>query len=115
MSEFRDKAAQIRQLGANVIGISVESDRAHKAFGEQLGLDFPLLSDFNREVVGQFGIQYDPQHPFGGWHGMSRRSVFVIAADGTVRYKWVTEDPLVPPNVDHVLECLREIRGVPGK
>jgi len=89
------------------LGISVESDRAHKAFGEHLGLDFPLLSDFNREVVGQYGIQYDE---WNGMRGMSKRAVFVIAPDGTVRYKWVTQDPLVPPNVDHVIECLEEIR-----
>ena len=61
-------------------------------------------------MVAQYGIQYGPDQPFDGKHGMSKRSVFVIAADGTVRYRWVTEDPLVPPIVDHVLECLRDIQ-----
>jgi peroxiredoxin len=110
LSQFRDHAEQIRGLGGSILGISVESDRAHKAFAEHLGLDFPLLSDFNREVVGQYGIQYDPEHAFDGKHGMSKRSAFVIAPDGTVRYKWVTEDPLIPPDVGQVIECLEEIR-----
>jgi peroxiredoxin len=110
LSEFRDKASQIRQLGGSVFGVSVESDRAHKAFADQLGVDFPLLSDFNREVVRHYGIDYDEAHPFDGKHGMSKRSVFVIAPDGTVRYKWVTEDPTVAPDVEQVLECLRAIR-----
>jgi glutaredoxin-dependent peroxiredoxin len=88
----------------------VESDRAHKAFADQLGLDFPLLSDFGRRVVREYGIEYDEEHPFDGKSGMSKRSVFVIAPDGTVRYKWVTEDPTVPPNMGQVIEALRDIR-----
>jgi peroxiredoxin len=104
----------------------VESDRAHKAFGEQVNLDFPLLSDFNREVVEQYGIQYGQSYdtevgnlattldgPGGalqGMRGMSKRAVFVIAPDSSILYKWVTENPLVAPNVDHVIECIEENR-----
>src|SRR5690242_7086328 len=92
----------------------VESDRAHKAYAEQLGLEFPLLSDFNRDVVLRYGVAYTEAQPFDGKHGMSKRAVFVIAPDGTVRYKWVTEDPTVPPYVDQVLDALREIRHPSG-
>ena len=112
MSEFRDKASQIGALGARIIGISVESDRAHRAFAEHLGLDFPLVSDFNREVVGQYGIQY--VEPYNGMKGMSRRSVFVIGQDGTVRYAWVTDDPLIAPNVDEVIGALEQLRAEGG-
>jgi glutaredoxin-dependent peroxiredoxin len=84
----------------------VESDRAHKAFAEQLYLQFPLLSDFNREVVQQFGIAYAPDEPYSGFHGMSRRSVFVLDKEGIVRYAWVTDDPLVAPDVEAVLNSL---------
>jgi glutaredoxin-dependent peroxiredoxin len=109
LSEFRDKASQIRALGASIIGISVESDRAHRAFAEQLGLDFPLVSDFNREVVGKYGIQYE--EPYNGLKGMSRRSVFVVGQDGIVRYAWVTDDPLVAPNVDEVIGALEKLNS----
>lgn len=115
MSEFRDNAPTIRSLGGQIFGASVESDRAHRAYAEQLGLDFPLLSDFNREVIGPYGIAYTEAQPFDGKHGMSKRAVFVIAPDGTVRYKWVTEDPSVPPHVDQVLDALREIRHPSGE
>jgi peroxiredoxin len=84
----------------------VESDRAHKAFAEQLYLQFPLLSDFNREVVQQFGIAYTPDEPYSGFHGMSRRSVFVLDKEGIVRYAWVTDDPLIAPDVEAVLNSL---------
>jgi peroxiredoxin len=89
-----------------VLGLCVESDRAHKAFAEQLYLPFPLLSDFNREVVEQFGIAYTPEEPYSGFHGMSRRSVFVLDKQGIVRYAWVTDDPLIAPDVDAVLDSL---------
>ena len=41
---------------------------------------------------------------------MSKRSVYVIAPDGILRFKWVTEDPTVAPNVDQVIDCLEELR-----
>jgi peroxiredoxin len=62
-------------------------------------LDIPLrlLSDFNRQVVGEFGIDYTPEEPFSGFWVMSRRSVFVVDGGGTIRYACVTDDPLVAP------------------
>ena len=84
----------------------VESDRAHTAFAQQLQLPFPLLSDFNREVVQQFGIAYTPDQPYSGFWGMSRRSVFVLDKQGTVRYAWVSDDPGVAPDIERVLDSL---------
>jgi glutaredoxin-dependent peroxiredoxin len=92
-----------------VLGLCVESDRAHTAFAKVLNLHFPLLSDFNREVVGQFGIAYTPEQPFSGFWGMSRRSVFVIDRDGIVRYAWITDDPLVPPDVEEVVRAVEAL------
>jgi peroxiredoxin len=88
----------------------VESDRAHTAFAQALDISFPLVSDFNRQVVGKFGIDYLPDEPFGGWHGMSRRSVFLLDQDATVQYAWVTDDPLVPPDVEEVVRALESLR-----
>ena len=88
------------------MGLCVESDRAHTAFARQLGVQFPLLSDFNREVVHQFGIAYAPEAPFSGFWGMSRRSVFVADRDGVVRYAWITDDPLVAPDTEAVLRAV---------
>jgi peroxiredoxin len=87
----------------------VESDRAHTAFANALEVQFPLVSDFNRQVVKQFGIDYLPEEPFGGWYGMSRRSVFVLDREGIVRYVWVTDDPLVAPDVNLALQALQNV------
>ena len=92
-----------------MLGLSVESDRAHAAFADHLELPFLLLSDFQREVVQQFGIAYTPEQPFSGMWGLSRRSVFVVDRDGIVRYTWVTDDPLVAPDVEEVLRAVEAL------
>ena len=91
--------------------MSVESDRAHTAFASFLEVPFPLVSDFNRVVVRQFGIDYLETEPIanGGWYGMSRRSVFVLDRTGTVRYVWLTDDPLVAPDVEEVISALQAL------
>ena len=71
-----------------------------------LEIPFPLLSDFNRQVVEEFGIEYTPEQPFSGFWGMSRRSAFVVDKGGTIRYAWITDDPLVPPDVGEVLKAV---------
>lgn len=92
-----------------MLGLCVESDRAHTAFANQLGLPFLLLSDFQREVVRQFGIAYTREQPFSGMWGMGRRSVFVLDREGIVRYVWVTDDPLVPPDVEEVVKAVERL------
>ena len=89
----------------------MESDRAHTAFAQMLDIPFPLLSDFNRQVVYEFGIAYTPDKPFSGFWGMSRRSVFVVDRDGTLRYAWVTDDPLVAPDTEEVVRAVEQLRG----
>ena len=94
--------------------MSVESDRAHTAFASFLNVQFPLVSDFNRQVVRQFGIDYTQDEPYTGWWGMSRRSVFVIDRDGVIRYTWVTDDPLVAPDVEEVVRAVEALGAQRG-
>lgn len=89
-----------------MLGLCVESDRAHTAFARHLDLPFPLLSDFQREVVEQFGIAYTREEPYSGMWGMSRRAVFVLDREGIVKYAWVAESPAVAPDIEAVLAAL---------
>jgi peroxiredoxin len=89
--------------------MSVESDRAHTAFANHLNVQFPLVSDFNRQIVRQFGIDYTHDEPYTGWWGMSRRSVFVLDREGVVRYVWITDDPLVAPDVEEAIRAVEAI------
>src|SRR5512135_3418702 len=63
MCTLRDSMANFNTMNAQVVGISVDSPFANKAFATQNNLQFPLLSDFNRVAVKSYGI---PQESFAG-------------------------------------------------
>ena len=97
-----------------MLGLCVESNRAHTAFAAQLELPFPLLSDLNREVVREYGVMYTRDNPHReGFYGISKRAVFVVDRDGVVRYAWITDDALVEPDVDDVLAAVAAVS--PGR
>ncbi len=105
MCTFRDSLAALGTLNAQVVGISVDSPYANKAFGEANKLGFPLLSDFTRAVSKQYaGLTED----FGGIKGYtaSKRSVFILDAQGVVQYAWITDDPGVEPPYEEVKKAL---------
>jgi peroxiredoxin len=66
-------------------------------------MDFPLLSDYNKEVIPEYGVQYED---LAGFKGLAKRSVFVIDQDGTVKYTWVTDDPGDLPDLDEVVAAI---------
>jgi peroxiredoxin len=66
-------------------------------------MDIPLLSDYNKEVIPQYGVQYED---LAGFKGLAKRSVFVIDRDGAIKYKWVTDDPAVLPDLDEVVAAI---------
>lgn len=103
---MRDKQAQIEAAGAQILAIAVSSVFAQQAFGQHLGVKFPLLSDWNRTVSPIYGVQYDV---WRGHQGVAKRSVFIIDRGGTVRYRWVTDDALVLPAFDAAIEVLQRL------
>ena len=95
-----------------MLGISVESNRAHTAYAQQLDVPFPLLSDLNREVVRDYGIMYTPDNRHReGFYGLSKRAVFVLDRARIVRYAWVTDDSLLMPDIEEVLRATAQAGG----
>ncbi|MGY1692388.1 redoxin domain-containing protein [Geodermatophilus sp. SYSU D01105] len=105
MSQLGHRAGEIRALGADVLAVAVTATFSQQAFARSLGVDFPLLSDWDRTVCADYGVRYDV---WKGHAGLAKRSVFVIDRDGVVRYRWVTDDALVLPDLDAVVAALRE-------
>jgi peroxiredoxin len=105
---LRDSMGELQKTGARVFGISTDSHHSHRIFKQQNKINYPLLSDWNRTVSKAYGVQYDTFGSFG-LHGVAKRSVFVLDAAGAVRYKWVTEDPKVPPDHKTVLEEVKKL------
>ena len=108
MCAFRDSMARMNELKAQVVGVSVNDPFSNKGFAERNMLAFPLLSDYNREVVRLYGVELKD---FAGLKGYSvaQRSVFVLDKDGIVRYRWVSDDPGKEPNYKEVEAALAEI------
>ncbi len=109
MCTLRDELHAFAQVGAQVVGISVDSPFAQKAFAEQHGLPFPLLSDFHRQAVRAFGIE-DPNFARGVLAGVAKRSVFVLDGEGRVVYRWVSDDPGVEPDYAEVKAAVRAVQ-----
>lgn len=105
---MRDSMGELERYRAKVFGISTDSHHSHRIFKQQNHISYLLLSDWNKTVSRAYGVLYDKFGDFG-LHGVSKRSVFVLDKDGVVRYKWVTEDPKVPPDHAKVLEEVRKL------
>lgn len=105
---FRDSKAKFN--GLNVVGISVDSPFANKAFKTENKIEFPLLSDYNREAVRAFN-NYDEN--FAGLKGYtaSKRAVYVLDGDQIVRYKWISENPGVEPDYATVAKEADKVKG----
>ena len=76
---FRDDLSQFNDLEAQVLGISVDSVWAHKAFAKQLDISYPLLADFHPKgaVAAKYGLYLEDK-------GITSRATVVIDEDGTV-------------------------------
>lgn len=90
LCEMRDSISWYNSVNASVLGISVDSLFSLGKFREEQQLNFPLLSDFNKEVSTAYGSLYET---FGfGMKGVSKRSAFVIDKEGIIRYAEVLEN-----------------------
>ena len=105
LCSFRDSLAALNDLNATVLGVSVDAPFSNAAFAERNQLNFPLLSDYNREATRAYDIALDD---FAGMPGYtaSKRAVFVIDASGTITYAWVGPNPGVEPNYDEVQKAV---------
>ncbi len=89
------------QAGVTMVGISVDSAFAHKAFRDQLGVETILLADFEPkgEVAKAYGAYLDD------W-GHSNRSLVLIDGDGIVEWVHASETPVVIPPPKLILEAI---------
>ena len=103
---FRDSLAKLGQAKAQVYGISVDTFFTLKAFQDHEKLTFPLLSDFNKEVIRAYGVFNEDMI---GLKGIAKRAVFVFDKDGVVRHREVLEDARNEPDYDKVFGALASL------
>jgi len=107
LCSLRDSIATYNQLNAEVIGISVDSLFTLDKFKKEQSLNFTLLSDFNKEVSTAYGCLYE--NFVLDMKGVSKRSAFVIDAQGAVQYAEVLESAGDLPNFEAIQACLASL------
>jgi peroxiredoxin len=100
LSLFNEVLDDLRQYGAELIGISVDGAWCHKAYAEARHLRFPLLADF--EPKGTVSKSYGA-YRYGD--GFSERALFVLDGDGMIRWSYLSP-LLINPGADGVLAAL---------
>jgi len=104
MCSVRDRWDDYSATGAEVVGISTDSVESHKQFAEHHDLPLRLLSDKGGDVARMYGAK-------SLIPGKVARSVFVIDANGVIRYREVRPLGLFRPKDEDVLRTIREAQG----
>jgi peroxiredoxin len=101
LSVYQEVKPEIEAKGVTMIGISVDSGFAHKAFQESLGIDTQLLADFEPkgEVARAYGAYIERA-------GTANRSLVLIDEEGTVEWVHESPTPLEIPGANLIFDAL---------
>lgn len=101
MTCFKDDTTDLQALGIQVLGISVDSGWTQKAWSQQMGIDFPILSDFGKDVCTLYGTLRK--------EGFSDRAYFLVNEHGVVKWKHVMPQPGTRLENKVIIEKIREM------
>lgn len=104
LCSVRDSFKQYEELNADVYGISVDSPFSQEVFAKQQNINFPLLSDFNREAAKAYDVLC-PE--LVGLKGVAKRSAFVVDENGTVVFASSSDDSKVLPDFNAIQAALK--------
>lgn len=96
LCSVRDNLQMYESLNATPFGISVDSMATLKKFKEDQGLNFTLLSDFNKDVSRTYEAIYEEWSY--GMKGVSKRAAFIVDKDGIIQYAEVLENASKQPD-----------------
>lgn len=108
LCSMRDSLADYEDLNASILAVSVDSPFTLAKFKEENKFNFPLISDFNKEVSRSYGSLYEDF--VLGLKGVSKRSAFVIDGEGVVQHAEVLEDAGQLPDFKAIEKSLSELK-----
>ncbi|MDQ3658800.1 MAG: redoxin domain-containing protein [Rubrobacteraceae bacterium] len=100
LSRVQAEISRFEEKGARVLAISADTPWSHRAWAEERGIEFPLLSDLEREAVDSYGVRHEDGYP--------ERAYFVIDREGVIRAKQIEASTKDQPDVEAVLEDLEK-------
>ncbi len=104
LCSFRDNLARYNDMNAQVYGISVDMPFTLGEFRTKNGLNFPLLSDFNKDASTAYGTLYE--NWVMGLKGVSKRSAFVIDKEGRIVHSEILENAGEEPDYEAIDKAL---------
>ena len=101
LNVYQEVIGELRERGASLMGISVDSAFAHKAFQDHLGIEFPLLADFHPkgDVARRYGVYIEER-------GHSHRALVMIGSDLEVTWSHQAPSPLEVPGPNLIFDAL---------
>ncbi|TWW02022.1 redoxin domain-containing protein [Chitinophaga pinensis] len=108
LCSIRDNIGTYNDLNTAVVGISVDSPFTLGKFKAEQNLNFPLLSDFNKDISQAYGAFYE--NFVLDLKGVSKRSAFVVDKEGVVRYAQVLESAGDLPDFEAVKNTLNGLQ-----
>ena len=109
LCEVRDQMKVYEAVDAQPLGISVDSLYTLAKYREENKLNYPLLSDFNKEVSTHYDCIYET---FGfGMKGVGKRGAFIVDKQGIIQYAEVLENAGLQPNFHEIQVKLRDLAG----
>lgn len=101
---FRDRLNELKGLGVQVLGVSVDDTKSHKKFADMHHLNFPLLADTEKKVVNDYGVWVERSMYGKKFMGIQRDS-FLIDEEGKIIKHYVKVKP-----ESHVEEVISELK-----
>ena len=98
MEKIQAEIGRFEERNASVLAISADSPWSHRAFADEQGIEFPLLADFDRKTIEDYGVKHE--------RGFPQRAYFIIDREGMIRTKRIEPSTKDRPEVDAVLTDL---------
>jgi peroxiredoxin len=92
MKNFQANLKRLEATDTQVLGVSMDSPFANKAFADKIGVTFPLLSDWGGDVTHKYGIYSDE-------YKAARRVNFLIGKDGKILHEQVDDAAIDPTKI----------------
>ena len=108
MCQTRDELSFYNGMDAQVFGISVDMPFTLAKYKADNNLNFPMLSDFNKEAITAYGCMYDTW--IAGLKGVAKRSSFVIDKEGIIRFVQILENASDYPDFEGIRKTLEGLK-----
>ncbi len=97
MKAFQQNLKKLEAADTQVLGVSMDSPFANKAFADSIGVTFPLLSDWGGDVTREYGLYVDQ-------YKAPRRVNYLIGKDGKIIEEQIDKDAIDPTKIVDVCE-----------